>query len=475
MTAPPEPLRRFALACGRRLLGRRFAEAMAELREAERLPPDRLRARQNARLARIARHAAERVPFWRRVFGERGLAADAIRTVEDLSRLPVVDRDTLRGEPLEHWIADGVPPWRHLPYTTSGSTGDPLRFVLDRAATPIVFASHLYFDSWHGIAPFDRCLRVMGPPAPEPAISGGAPLGVRARARLASVLQRGYERLTQERLTTFEADPETIWRILATRRPDYVMGYTSTLATIATELARAGRSCPAPIRCVVTIAEPLTPERRAALESWFGCAIANRYGQRELKYWCAQSEPGDPCRFVVVPDLVVAEVLREDDTPAPPGEVGRLVLTGLHNEVMPFLRYDTRDLAALEPAPPDARRPFPVLSRLCGRSVEVLATPDGRYVDPTSLGHHLFVVHDHVDAVRAYQLVLEAGDLATLRVVPAIPPGAWIERLHDDLQELLGPRMHCRVQPVAEIPLESSGKRPIIRLSPRSDGVVAPA
>ncbi|MBK8977038.1 MAG: phenylacetate--CoA ligase family protein [Planctomycetes bacterium] len=472
MTRPPRPgpVARVALGAGRALLGRRFSARLAELRNVEMLAPAELVRRQQQRLAEITRHAAETVPFWREAYRERGLRPDHVRTLTDLRDLPVVDKDVFRSRPLEDFLSEALPAHRRLPYTTSGSTGDPFRFVLDRAALPLVAASHLYFDSWFGIDPFDRHVRVMGPPAADAPPGADTPFGARLRYRLNAALQRRYERLTQRRFTTFRVTADELRHAIEHFRARYVMGYTSTLAALADELLRAGWSSSWPMKAIVTIAEPLTPERRRALEECFRGPVANRYGQREFKFWCAQCVPGDPTRFQVVTELVAAETVHADGSPCEPGELGRLVLTNLHNRVMPFLRYDTRDVAALGPPDPARAggRGFPFVERLDGRSQEVLVTAAGRRIDPTTVGHFLFVVKGHVDAVRHYQLRCHGDARATLRVVPG--PGfrdpETTARLRRDLAELLGAGVDVDVETVAEIPLERSGKRPIIKLLP---------
>lgn len=458
------PLTRVGLRVGRALVGRRFTALLDELNRAERLSPDELRARQDERVARIVRHALEHVPYWRDVARERGLRPEDFRGTDDLRLLPVVDKQVFRSRPLVDFLADDVPEWRQLPYATSGSTGDPFRFVLDRATTPLVFASHLYYDSWFGLDPLDRSIRIMGPPSVDPP-PVGAPLRARLRSALTSRLQHLYERRTQRRLPTFEADPEVVRRTIDAFRPAYLLGYTATLAAIADEFLRIGYRPPRPLKAVVTIAETLTPERRRVLEDCFGARIANRYGQREFKFWCAQSPEDDPTRFLVNTELVAWETLRPDGSAAEAGEVGRVVLTNLHNRVMPFLRYDTGDLAALGPSAWPQGRGFPVVTRLDGRTQEVLTTPAGRTIDATTLGHHLFVVRGHVDAVRLYQLVQDDDDAVTLRIVPTAGTNDELEAtLRRDLHELLGDGLAITIETVDDIPLERSGKRPILKI-----------
>ena len=247
-------------------------------------------------------------------------------------------------------------------------------------------------------------------------------------------------------------------------RADYVMGYTSTLALIADEMERRQRRLERRLKGVVAIAENLTEDRERAIRRFFRAPIINRYGQREFKFWCAQSCAEASGRLHVNTELVEAEILRRDGTPCEPGEVGRLVLTNFHNFVMPFIRYDTGDLAAFAKDPCPCGRGFPVIERLEGRSREVFNSPDGRMVSPVALGQYLFVTRDWVGRLRHYQLIHEAADRVRMRVVPAGPLDPTDERhLRDDLQELLGRQVSVDIECVAEIPLERSGKRPIIK------------
>jgi hypothetical protein len=61
------------------------------------------------------------------------------------------------------------------------------------------------------------------------------------------------------------------------------------------------------------------------------------------------------------------ELLDEAGEPAPQGELGRVVLTSLHNFAMPLIRYDIGDLAAFGPAC-SCGRGLPALLRFCHTS-----------------------------------------------------------------------------------------------------------
>ena len=336
------------------------------------------------------------------------------------------------------------------------------KFELDREALPLIYASHLFYDSWFGLKPFDRYVRIIAPPAPS------APASFRFKHSLVARLQQLYEHRTQKKVWAWEIDAakaEEISRQIDAFRPHFVMGYTSTLAAIADELLRRGRKLDGRLRGVITIAETLSAERRNRIEEYFEAPIINRYGLREFGSWSAQSCRVSPERLHVNSELVFCEILRPDGTAAAEGETGRVILTDLCNYARPFIRYDTGDLATVGKSRCPCGRGFALIGPIEGRSQECLRTPSGKLISPAVLGHRLFVYSNNLEAICRYQLVWETADFARLLIVPTANWNPERRRLlEDDLSDLLHYEMRVSVEAVSEIRPEKSGKRPIIKV-----------
>lgn len=454
------------------IAGCRMLDAWRDMQRAQWLPTAELQARSQVRLARLLQHAAEQVPFYRDTYRRLGLATQALRSIADLAQLPIVSKADYRAHRLEDFYAENVPAHLRLERTTSGSTGQPFAFCLDRRVAPIIFASHLFYDSWFGLRPFDRYVRIMAPAAAVAPLPPGTPAALRFRQMLTRRLQRLYESWTQRKIGVWDVDGErahAIWQCIETFRPAFVMGYTSTLATLADALLQRHLPLTRPLRGVITIAETLSPPRQRLITQYFNAPIINRYGLRELGSWSAQNCAASPGHFHVNTELVICEIVRADGIPAAPGEKGRVVLTDLHNEARPFIRYETGDLAVASADSCTCGRGFPLIGQIEGRSQECLRTPSGKEISPTVLGHYLFVYHHHQEAVRHYQLVQETAHRARLLVVPAT---GWDNSKHQalqaDLVRLLLGEMEVVVETVTSIPLEKSGKRPIIKVASTS-------
>jgi phenylacetate-CoA ligase len=96
------------------------------------LPEAKVGEIRDARLRAVVRHAAEAVPHYRDLFRELGIDPREIQSVDDLRRLPLLDKETVQRAPERFRpTPKGL---RGEPMPTSGSSGTPLTIFHDRAA-----------------------------------------------------------------------------------------------------------------------------------------------------------------------------------------------------------------------------------------------------------------------------------------------------------------------------------------------------
>jgi len=99
-------------------------------------------------------------------------------------------------------------------------------------------------------------------------------------------------------------------------------------------------------------------------------------------------------------ESLILEVLDDAGQPCQPGEVGRVVITDLHNFATPLIRYEIRDYAEVGPACPCGKG-LPTLSRIMGRRRNMVTFPDGRKHWPLVGAYHYRDIAD----IRQYQVV----------------------------------------------------------------------
>src|SRR5262249_3744099 len=71
------------------------------------------------------------------------------RTVSDLNKLPILSKETVRRE-FEHLWADNRRQFRPHMEQTTGTSGEPLRFLLDKPSNVLEFAYYWRHWSWAG-------------------------------------------------------------------------------------------------------------------------------------------------------------------------------------------------------------------------------------------------------------------------------------------------------------------------------------
>jgi phenylacetate-CoA ligase len=184
--------------------------------------------------------------------------------------------------------------------------------------------------------------------------------------------------------------------------------------------------------------------------------VFETYGCREFMLIAAECE----CRqgLHLTAEHLWVEILDDAGNPAPAGEEGNVVVTDLFNYGMPFIRYATGDRAVASPEPCRCGRGLPLLSKIVGRQLDVIRTPDGRLI-PGEFFPHLI---KDFPAVRRFQVVQEEPDRAVLRVVAdGMAPEAH-RKLYDTVRQRLGPAMRFDIEPVEQIPLTAAGKLQVV-------------
>ena len=155
----------------------------------------------------------------------------------------------------------------------------------------------------------------------------------------------------------------------------------------------------------------------------------------------------------------IFEILKLDSVePAAYGEVGRIVITDLHNYAFPLIRYDCGDTCIMMP-PNEYSNGYPVIDKLYGRRFDLTYSTDGKAVSPLAYGRIL----KNYDIVSQWQFVQLDEKRYQLRLM--LKSGS-IEQLSEAIvlfKEILGKDADLEIKEVEDIPILCSGKRkPVI-------------
>jgi phenylacetate-CoA ligase len=220
---------------------------------------------------------------------------------------------------------------------------------------------------------------------------------------------------------------------------------------IADHVTDPARLC---LRAGVFGAEPWTEGLREAVEGALGLTAMDIYGLSEVMGPGVSAECVDVrAGSHVNEDHFLVEVVDpQSGRPLADGEVGELVFTTLTKEALPLLRYRTGDLASLTREPCACGRTFARMSRVLGRTDDMLIIR-GVNVFPSEIERVLLAVPE---LAPHYQLVVERpGNLDELTVqVEGTVDSALVA---EQLESALALAARVEVLPPGSIP-RSEGK-----------------
>lgn len=132
------------------MLGSGFHIKLQELYKTQWYNPQKLEKYQENRLRALIKHAYQKVPYYNRMFKERKIGPDDIKTIKDLRKLPILTKDDLRNH-FSEFIAINAGNYKFGIGHTSGSTGKPTSFYLDQQNREMEYALKWRQRAWANI------------------------------------------------------------------------------------------------------------------------------------------------------------------------------------------------------------------------------------------------------------------------------------------------------------------------------------
>jgi phenylacetate-CoA ligase len=410
---------------------------MRLLAETERLPREELERDVFLLLQKLLEHAQAQVPYYRDRLGAVVRVPLGELTREHYRELvPILTRAELReqSDKLRAKVVSPAHRGNGRISTTSGSTGRPIATEGTLAASALSAAQQERFHAWHRRDLDATTAFITSPHVPK----GGARRAGWSISGSGAAIELSLLAPLSEQLD---------W--LVRERPRYLVCYPSNLRALVREsMARGVR--PEGLADVTVSSEPIGPELRELCASAWGVPLVGTYSASEVG-GIALERPGDE-HYTIQAEFVLVEVLREDGAPCAPGEVGRVVVTALHQALRPLIRYEIGDYARAEAEPAVG---LPRLGRVLGRERNMVTLPGGGEVWPFFELAELAALR----ALKQWQLVQRSESEIEVRIVSDRALTALEERtLTEVVHRCLPARFALALRYVPLIPRSPSGK-----------------
>jgi phenylacetate-CoA ligase len=376
----------------------RAAES-ADRAELERLQLERLR--------NVVARCAERVPFYRHTLPAR--IQQSLETIDDIAELPFTTKDDLReAYPFGMLAVDRSDLVRV--HASSGSRGKPtlvgytsgdIALWAEMCARALVAAGAVRGDVVHNAYGYGL-------------FTGGLGLHFGAERMGAMVVPASGGNTPRQVLLIADLSA----RILCCT-PSYALHIADTIEGLGIDPREQA------LAYGLFGAEPWSLAMRDEIQQRLGLRALDIYGLAEMIGPGVASECTEQAGAHVCEDHVVVEVVDpESGALLPEGVEGELVFTSLTREAMPLLRYRTGDLASLSRGPCACGRTLARISRIKGRTDDMLVVR-GVNVFPSEVEATLLSVPG---LAPHYQLRLQRPGALDVLIVDVESDGSGFDR-----------------------------------------------
>ncbi len=424
--------------------GKVFQDTYNFLQESQWWNRDKLENYQRQQLEKLLKHAYENVPYYQRIFNERGLKPKDIQCLNDLKKLPYLTKEIIRKNK-EEFVSRTHSDAQLELAETGGSTGASLHFYYEKGVTrPREMAFVWRMWNWLGYTRKDKCF----------IITGGD-----------EIPEKIFNDPVENRLYLFNPsfnlnNIKEYIKLIEKFKPKVIRGYPSLIYLFAHILLKSSIKKEWPfIKLVCCSSEKIFDFQRKEILKAFGCKLHEHYGHAEKLVLISQCEENE--YYHIIPEYGIAEIIDPYGQPiAEEGESGEIVGTGFNNYAFPMIRYKTGDWAAISKKNCKCGRAYPLVREVIGRSGDFILTPSGNFVSPIIIEFAI----DYIENYKDIQLVQTNPDTIDIEIVPDT---SYIEeegkKFAAGVMARIGEEMKIRILLVNEIDRPPNQKKRFIK------------
>lgn len=317
---------------------------------------EEIRRIQSERLVKQVQNVWDNVPMYRKRMEEKGLTPEDIKSVDDLHKLPFIEKDDLRDEYPYGLVARPLSECVRI-QSTSGTTGRRV----------VAFYTQHDLDLWE-----DCCARAIvaagGTKEDVCHVSYGYGLftggpGLNGGSHKVGCLTLPMSSGNTDRQIQFMTD---LGSTILCCTPSYA-------AYLAESIHEKGVRDQIKLKAGIFGAEAWTEEMRRDIEEKLGIKAYDIYGLTEISGPGVSFECEEQTGMHVNEDHFIPEIINPiTGEVLPDGEKGELVFTSISKEAFPLMRYRTRDICILSRKKCSCGRTHVKMTKPLGRSDDML-------------------------------------------------------------------------------------------------------
>lgn len=383
---------------------------------------------QEQKLRELLVYLSQHSPYYRELFDTNKINISTIKTVADLARIPTTAKEDLQQRNLDFLC---VPSEKVIEYTsTSGTLGGPVTVALtDKDLDRLALNEYNSFLSAGGTK--DDIFQLM------------LTLDRQFMAGMAYYL--GLRKLGAGAIRLGPGVPSLQWETIKRLKPTAIVAVPSFILKLI-QYAKDNKIDinASSVKKAICIGEnirntdfSLNILGKKITDSWH-IDLYSTYASTEMQTAFTECSEGHGGHYQ--PDLMIAEILDDNETPVGPYTPGELTITTLGVEGMPLLRYKTGDICMYFDEPCACGRSSWRLSPILGRKKQMI-----KFKGTTLYPPALFDILNEREEILDYVVEVYPNDVGLDEVLLYIVPAAYTEECDHQIRAYLQARL--RVSP----------------------------
>ena len=358
----------FFIPIGDKIKGRDLHGAFASALQTQWLSEEDLHELQSQKLQKLVRHCYENVPYYRRVFDERHIIPDDIKSRTDLVKLPILTKELIK-EHHDELLSKDIDQRKALSGSTGGSTGTPMRYKEDINTWNAMRGMNFRGWTWAGFNVGEKLFTLAG----NSLVKKNSD---RKKMFVKNIYDRIIMRNNKHDCTDITSEAlQKHYEAMMSYKPKGLRGYASSLYFLAKYIEQNHLPV-CEVKVVFTTGEKLHPKYRYKIQQVFHAPVFDGYGASDggvNAYECYMHEG-----LHIGEEHCIVEIVDNNGNIVPDGEVGHVISTDLNNYVFPFLRYKVGDLAYVKKRLCSCGRKHRLLGEVIGREGRAIYNKQGR-------------------------------------------------------------------------------------------------
>jgi phenylacetate-CoA ligase len=363
-------------------------------REAAYQPANKIRQTQEEKLQQLLQYVKEHSPFYKNLFAKHNINIASIKTLEDITLLPVTAKDDIQQNNEEFLCVDKN---KIIEYTsTSGTLGNPVSIALtENDLQRLAFNEYNSFITADG-SPDDIYQLML---TLDRQFMAGIAYHMGIRKLGGSIIRLGpgipalqWETIQRLKPTVIVAVPSFILKLIQ-YATEHNIDINKTSVTKAVCIGENIRNTELSLNVL----------GKRITEAW-NIKLYSTYASTEMQ--TAFTECSFGCGGHLNPELLIVELLDENDNQVGANTAGEVTITTLGVEGMPLLRYKTGDVCIYFNEPCKCGRNTLRLSPIIGRKKQMI-----KFKGTTIYPSALFDLLNEINEVKDYVVEVSTNEI----------------------------------------------------------------